>query len=121
MIEAARRLTSVIRASDVVGRLGGDEFIVLIPHHNDPNSVAIVAEKLLKQFRQPFQLASRKLVSTISIGIATYPDDGNCSEELLKQADAAMYSSKSQGRNTYTFYTEKMNQDLARRVLIEEK
>ncbi|NRA83217.1 MAG: EAL domain-containing protein, partial [Gammaproteobacteria bacterium] len=121
LIEAARRLTSVIRASDVVGRLGGDEFIVLIPHHNDPNSVAIVAEKLLKQFRQPFQLASRKLVSTISIGIATYPDDGNCSEELLKQADAAMYSSKSQGRNTYTFYTEKMNQDLARRVLIEEK
>jgi len=121
LIEAARRLESVVRDNDVVGRLGGDEFIVLVKQENEAGTAAIVAEKLLEQFRKPFNLDGRDLVSTVSIGIAVYPQDGQTPAELLRQADSAMYHSKGEGRNTFHFYTEKMNVDVAHRVLIEEQ
>jgi len=121
LIEAARRLTSVVRGSDVVGRLGGDEFIVLVKQESDATSAAVVAEKLLDQFRKPFMLDGREFVSTVSIGIAVYPEDGQTPAELLRQADSAMYHSKDGGRNTFNFYTEQMNIDVARRVLVEEQ
>jgi len=121
LIEAAKRLTSVIRNSDVVGRLGGDEFIVLVKQENEATTAAVVAEKILEQFRKPFILGGRELVSTVSIGIAIYPEDGQKPAELLRQADSAMYHSKGGGRNTFHFYTEQMNIDVARRVLVEEQ
>jgi len=121
LIEAAQRLSSVVRDNDVVGRLGGDEFIVLVRQESEASTAVIVAEKLLEQFRKPFILSGREFVSTVSIGIAIYPEDGQTPAELLRQADSAMYHSKDGGRNTYHFYTAKMNADIARRVLIEEQ
>ncbi|WP_293267433.1 EAL domain-containing protein [Neptunomonas sp.] len=121
LIEAASRLKLAVRDDDVIGRLGGDEFIILIDHMISSTAIAKVAEKLLKQFRTPFFLSGRELVSTVSIGVAVYPTDGLTPAELLRQADAAMYCSKEQGRNTYNFYTQQMNDDVARRLLIEEQ
>lgn len=121
LVEAAKRLKSVVRDSDVVGRLGGDEFIVLVKQENEATSAAVVAEKLLAQFRKPFDLGGRELVSTVSIGIAIYPEDGQTPAELLRQADSAMYHSKDGGRDTFHFFKEQMNIDVARRVLVEEQ
>ena len=120
LVEAANRLKAAVRDDDVIGRLGGDEFIVLLNQVGNSRTIGKVAEKLLDQFRVPFNLKGRELMSTVSIGIAVYPNDGKSPVELLRQADAAMYHSKEQGRNTYNFYTERMNKDVARRLLIEE-
>ncbi|WP_160055140.1 PAS domain S-box protein [Shewanella litoralis] len=121
LIQAATRLQNTIRTDDVVGRLGGDEFIILFNDIHQQADVEIAANKLLQQFYLPFQLESRELVSTISIGIALYPNDSVDAKELLRQADAAMYHSKEQGRNTYTFFTHKMNNDIHRRLQVEEQ
>ena len=75
----------------------------------------------LEQFRVPFVLDGREFVSTISVGISIYPEDGQTPTELLRQADSAMYHSKDGGRDTFHFYTEQMNLDVARRVQIEEQ
>ncbi|WP_051221374.1 PAS domain S-box protein [Neptunomonas japonica] len=121
LVEAALRLKTAVRDVDVIGRLGGDEFIILIDQLESNAIIAQLAEKLLEQFRAPFQLKGRELVSTVSIGVSVYPTDGLTPAELLRQADAAMYHSKEQGRNTYNFYTQQMNEDVARRLLIEEQ
>ncbi|MDP2560664.1 EAL domain-containing protein [Psychrobium sp. 1_MG-2023] len=121
LVEASCRLQNAVRESDVVGRLGGDEFIILVHVEGEPSQLSIIADKLLEQFRTPFVISGREFVSTISIGIAIFPDDSQNPQELLRQADSAMYHSKELGRNTYNFYTEQMNLDIARRVLIEEQ
>ncbi|MGX9463071.1 PAS domain S-box protein [Shewanella sp. A14] len=121
LIQAASRLKNTIRDNDVVGRLGGDEFIVILNNIHDPAEVEIIASKLLKQFYTPFMLEHRELVSTISIGIALFPLDSEDPKELLRQADSAMYHSKDRGRNTYNFYTHQMNHDMNRRVRVEEQ
>lgn len=119
--EASRRLRAAIREGDLVGRLGGDEFILLLPDVQALGDVRVVAEKLLESFREVFNLNNRTLISTVSIGIAMSPDDGEEPAELLRKADAAMYHSKSQGRNTYNFYTASMNENVERRLLLEEQ
>jgi diguanylate cyclase (GGDEF)-like protein len=121
LIKAAARLKNAIRDSDVVGRLGGDEVIIILSNINEPAEVEIIATKLLKKFYQPFRLESRELVSTISIGIALFPLDSEEPKELLRQDDSAMYYSKDRGRNTYNFYTHQMNHDMNRCLRVEEQ
>ncbi len=120
LIDAAIRLKATLRASDTVARLGGDEFIILLSGLNDARDSSPVAENLIDKFRTPFTLDDRELILTASIGIAVYPGDGTTPEVLLKNADSAMYSSKKQGRNTYTFYNETMNLEVTRNLLLEE-
>lgn len=121
LIEAAARLTKVIRKSDTVGRLGGDEFIILLKGLTSAEHVQPVADNLINEFRRPVVIENRELLLTSSIGIALYPDDASTSSNLLRNADTAMYHAKSIGRNTYAYYTKEMNQDVARRLLIEEQ
>ncbi|MBU2924746.1 EAL domain-containing protein [Colwellia sp. 1_MG-2023] len=121
LIESANRLNKVVRKEDTVGRLGGDEFIVLLKDVNDNLNVLTVVENLLKCFREPFSLDGRDLTLTLSLGIALYPDNGTTSSELLRNADIAMYQAKSLGRNTYSFFTKKMNKSMLRRLEIEEQ
>lgn len=121
LVEAANRLRRAVRKSDTVGRLGGDEFIVLLRALKD-NTIAIdVSENLLKVFREPFQIDGRELILTLSIGISIYPENGTCSSDLLRSADTAMYQAKSLGRNTYSFFTKEMNEIMQRRFEIEEQ
>lgn len=121
LIQSANKLRSTIRSSDTIGRLGGDEFIVLIKNLDDALDVRPVAEKLLTSFRDVFKIQNRELLLTTSIGISIYPDDGTEPDELLRNADSAMYYSKKQGRNSYHFFTQDMNAGIEQRLLIEEQ
>ncbi len=121
LIEAAERLDSVVRRGDTVGRLGGDEFILLLGGLVDATDASPVVENLLNCFRDVFRIDGRELILTASVGIAVYPDDGASLSELLRNADAAMYHSKAQGRNTYSYFTNAMNLEVSQRLLLEEQ
>jgi len=121
LVEAAKRLKNVVRDEDTVGRLGGDEFIVLLGGLTAGSDAGVVAESLLQQFRSPFVIDDRQLILTASIGVAIYPEDGQSSTDLLRCADTAMYQAKSLGRNTYSYFTDEMNKNISRRLAIEEQ
>ncbi|WP_340676569.1 EAL domain-containing protein [Paraglaciecola sp.] len=121
LIDAANRLQQVLRKEDTLGRLGGDEFIVLLRGVADHNNTLAIAEDLLKTFRNPFKIDGRELILTISIGVAIYPENGRCASDLLRNADTAMYQAKASGRNTYSFFTKEMNVIMQRRFEIEEQ
>lgn len=119
LIEAASRLQLALRKEDTVGRLGGDEFIVLLRALASNNNAIDISENLLKIFREPFHIDGRELILTLSIGIAIYPENGDCASDLLRNADTAMYQAKSMGRNAYSFFTKEMNTVMTRRFEIE--
>ena len=100
----AQRLTSSLRSSDIVSRLGGDEFTVILPGIPQLEYVAKVAEKILETLSQVFLLEGQNVFVTVSIGISIYPLDGEAEETLIKNADAAMYRAKQLGRNQYKFF-----------------
>jgi diguanylate cyclase (GGDEF)-like protein/PAS domain S-box-containing protein len=121
LVEAAERLQGMVRSEDTVGRLGGDEFIILVSGINHPGEVHPIIESLLRVFNDPFSISDRELILTASMGIAIYPDDGINPSKLLRNADSAMYHSKETGRNTYSYFTDTMNQQVLRRFLLEEQ
>ena len=121
LFEAAARLHHVVRSGDTVGRLGGDEFIVMIGGITDPSDAHLTADHLVNRFRDAFRIDGRDLILTVSIGIALFPQDGDSVSELLRNADSAMYHSKELGRNTYSYFTEAMNRDVSRRLALEEQ
>jgi len=103
------RLTAVLRKSDTVARMGGDEFLLLLPEIAWDEDVAKVARKILDAFRAPFLLDGHELHITASIGVAIYPENGEDAGTLLKNADIAMYSVKEHGRNNYRQYSSSLN------------
>jgi diguanylate cyclase (GGDEF)-like protein/PAS domain S-box-containing protein len=121
LLESANRLKQVVRSEDTVGRLGGDEFIILLRELTSHHDVLDVAEKLLRMFRKPFVIDDRELILTLSIGISIYPTNGKVASDLLRNADTAMYQAKALGRNTYSFFTKEMNVNMIRRFEIEEQ
>jgi len=121
LVEAGSRLSESIRSSDTVGRLGGDEFIVLVSGLEDARAAQPLAEHLLNRFHSSFVIDGRELTLTLSIGISIYPNDGETSSDLLRNADIAMYHAKEQGRNSYHYFTDSMNEGVSRRLAIEEQ
>lgn len=121
LVEAAHRLKDCIRISDTVGRLGGDEFIVLLKDLDDPSQALPIALNLLEKFRSSLTVDGREILLTMSIGISVYPNDGTTPAELLRNADAAMYHSKAEGRNNCHYFTQEMNLGAERRLLLEDK
>ena len=119
--EVANKLTLALRKADTVGRLGGDEFIVLLRSLTGDSDAIDIAENLLEIFREPFEIDGKELVLTLSIGIVTYTKNGDSASDLLRHADAAMYQSKLSGRNTYSFFTKEMSDVMLRRLEIEEQ
>jgi diguanylate cyclase (GGDEF)-like protein len=101
----AERLAQSVREGDTVARMGGDEFMVLLPSVDTGHDCVTVAEKLLHTMAEPFVLGSRELVTSASIGIAIFPDNGRDGETLAKNADIAMYRAKASGRNAFQLYT----------------
>ncbi|HVK99535.1 MAG TPA: EAL domain-containing protein [Dongiaceae bacterium] len=117
--QVSRRLRSLVRDEDTVARLGGDEFIVVLEQIQDPGAVVMVAQKLLAQLQNPLRVGERDLYVTASLGISLFPQDGSDPETLVRNADAAMYRSKAEGRNSFHFYTEDMTEQALSRVQLE--
>ena len=117
----ADRLRSMLRDKDIVVRYGGDEFIVLIKDVANLNRAKLMAEKIMACVCTPANLKGRKVHATASIGITLAPRDGSKPEELLRNADLAMYRAKRRGRNNYQFFTEAMNQEVMNRITVERE
>ena len=113
------RLTTVLRKDDVLGRYGGDEFVMVLRGGPDDHLTTQVIERLMNSVCEPVHVDGHTLRVTCSIGIATHPVDGNVAEELMHYADAAMYMAKAAGRNLCQFYNSEINAQLQRRATIE--
>jgi diguanylate cyclase (GGDEF)-like protein len=121
LLQAAERISGAVRSVDSVGRLGGDEFIVLLKGLSQSDDAMSSAEAILRAFAIPFQINERELTVTTSIGIAIYPENGDHASDLLRSADAAMYHAKAKGKNTYAYFSNEMNAKLSRQLSLEEK
>jgi len=108
--QVAYRLRAELRKEDTLARISGDEFFIILDSIHTPSSISILADRLLRQLAQPFSLKGQDAYIGLSIGIAMYPDDANCAKELVKVADIAMYHAKSEGKNTYRFFSSKLDQ-----------
>ena len=116
---AAQRLLQCVRSSDTVSRQGGDEFVIVLSEIAHSQDAEGCAAKILSALSVPVRIDEHDLYITASIGIATYPDDGNDAETLLKHADLAMYHAKANGFNTFQFFEPGMNARAAERHLLE--
>jgi len=105
----AKRLVSCVRSSDTVSRQGGDEFVVLLSEINQPSDAGITARKILAAITASHRFEQHDMQLTASIGLSTYPEDGQDAETLLKNADMAMYEGKKRGHNNYQFFKQDMN------------
>jgi diguanylate cyclase (GGDEF)-like protein/PAS domain S-box-containing protein len=117
LVEVAARLRAAVRASDTVGRLGGDEFLLLLPYAG-PQAASSVAEKLIEALSQPFEVGGYSLTVTPTIGISLYPKDGCDYDTLLRAADAAMYKAKEAGRNAFLLFSPEMNEGPLQRLML---
>jgi diguanylate cyclase (GGDEF)-like protein/PAS domain S-box-containing protein len=113
------RLLNCVRSSDTVSRQGGDEFVILLSEVAHAQDAAVTAEKILASLSEPHRVDQLELHVSASIGIVTYPADGTTAENLLKNADAAMYQAKDCGRNNYQFFKAEMNQHVCERHSLE--
>lgn len=126
----AKRVAKLLRESDTVSRIeghislisdsfariGGDEFLLIIPSLSHFENATVIVERMLNSFKEPFFIDGNELHITTSIGIALYPDDGETIEALLKNSDTAMYRAKEQGKNNYQFYSPSMNAEALERM-----
>ena len=117
--QVAKRLLLCVRTSDTVSRQGGDEFIVLIEAIESSDLAAQLAEKILAAIGETYAVDQHELTIAASIGISVYPDDGIAIDDLIKNADAAMYLAKAKGRNNYQFFTSDMNARAIERLNLE--
>jgi diguanylate cyclase (GGDEF)-like protein/PAS domain S-box-containing protein len=122
LITVARRLQQRLRNEDTLARLGGDEFLVVLENLEQPEEAAQTAQALIQLFERPLPLGNeRDAYLGASIGISYYPNDGHSADELIRNADAALYQAKAEGRNTYRFYTQALTERAHNRLSMESK
>ena len=116
LVDVAQRLGECTRDTDTVSRQGGDEFVILLPNLVDAEACISFLSALMASLVRPFSIDGKELTTSVSVGIAVYPDDGSDFENLQKKADMAMYRAKDAGRNTYRFFNKEMNDDAGERL-----
>jgi diguanylate cyclase (GGDEF)-like protein len=99
------RLTGLLRTSDTIARMGGDEFLLLLTEITQKKNVTTIAQKILESIRKPFTIDDHEIMITASIGITIFPDDGDDADMLMKSADLAMYRAKEKGRDNFQYYS----------------
>ena len=114
-----QRLENCLRKGDTLSRFGGDEFTLLLPMVPDREHAAVIARKLIDALRAPFRLDNQDIFVGVSIGIAMYPEAGNRIEQLIRNADLAMYQVKSRGKDNYCFFDSSMTVDSSQRLTLE--
>ena len=117
--QISRRLSACVRNYDTVARMGGDEFAILVSDIKSIEDLASLASHIVRQFELPFQVSGTDFFVTMSVGVASYPDDSNNAIDLLKYADSAMYVAKKNGGNNYQFYTHELTIVASRHLKIQ--
>lgn len=117
--QVAEIIKTAIRSEDTVCRFAGDEFLILVNDHSDPEVPVQVAKRVLYAITQPMPMGSETLNISASIGVASYPDDGNSPDELISNADVAKFRAKERGRNTFELFTQDLNRRVRRKLEIE--
>jgi diguanylate cyclase (GGDEF)-like protein len=118
--QVAARLKSCIRKGDTLARVGGDEFVVLLPELRERGFASIVAQKFLQVLSAPFVLDNTTIHISASIGIAVFPEDGEKIDDLMRHADMAMYKVKAEGKNAFSFYDRSLIDAAHDKVLLEQ-
>ncbi len=109
LVGVAKRLRNLVRGNDVVGRVGGDEFVIILDEINESSLAFITAERVIQSFKKPLNVNGHRISVSFSIGISIYPDNGVYRLSLFKAADIAMYQAKENGKNGYKFYTNELD------------
>ncbi|MFE8069947.1 EAL domain-containing protein [Marinobacteraceae bacterium S3BR75-40.1] len=121
LLTVADRLRSCVRAQDTVARLGGDEFTILLSDIADSRAVTNIAKNVLKTLKAPIRLHKQEVIVSTSIGITLAPSDSDNAENLMKNADLALYRAKDKGRDRHHYFTEELNQKAIRLLHIEQE
>ena len=121
LIALSKRVRNILHEDDILARIGGDEFVVIMSDIEDKTSVSAIAEKILLVIREPIKVQDYNLYTTASIGIAMYPEDGEERSEIIKHADSAMYHAKDKGKDNYQFYTKQLSLDVEARLSLEQE
>jgi len=117
--ETALRLTSALRETDTIARLGGDEYVVILPHTRGVLEVEVIVANILDAMKWPFHINGTNSFISASIGVTIFPDDATTAEDLLRKADTAMYRAKDGGRARYVFFTQEMDQRTHERLALQ--
>ena len=118
LVEIAKELKHIVREHDVLARVGGDEFIIVVSQYSSHLELSGVADRINKRLAKPWIIDSYKLFISGSIGIALYPKDGADNTSLMKHADIAMFEAKKNGRNQYAYFTEAVNQQIQHEIAL---
>ncbi len=121
LVEIAQRIRDLLEPKDILARYGGDEFVITLTNINHPREAAKFAEKVIREIEKPVLINNQEIFVSTSIGISIYPHDGDTTEELVNRADKAMYFSKQNGRNGFSFYFEDLNIDTRRVIVLDSE
>lgn len=116
----ANRLSQCVRSTDEVSRIGGDEFVLLLTNVMRAEDILSMAQNILTVLEKPYTIKGKNIVSNVSIGISFYPQNGGVPEDLIRNADVAMYQAKQVPGNSFFFFTSEMNEVMARRLHVEK-
>ncbi len=119
--QVGQRLKRLLRETDTVARLGGDEFALILTNLEKLSNLAIIAQKIKAVISKPFSVHGHELFITVSIGIAIYPDDGQNEEILMQNIDTALYQAKAEGKNSYKFFSARLQKRAQRRLSIQNE